>query len=291
MKVKDFFKVSVIIPVYNAEHYLLQCVESVLKFDEVGEVILIEDGSPDNSIQICRELEKANEKVKFFQHPNGRNFGAGASRNLGIQNARFDFVAFLDADDYYLPNRFEQERVLFQDPNIDGVYGATGFFVEGEGLIAGKLTTFKERVDPEFLLRKLVKLEGRFTTDAITIRKSLFSKTGLFNVSLLLHQDTDLWYRLAFFGVLVPGTIESAVAIRRVHSLNRIKNMSTKTRAVFHSAVFENFRNYDNVDAASMKIIINRHILAVSKNPFDRVVNYLKLFSQYPKYLKSFVKF
>src|SRR5687767_10956534 len=106
-------KISVIIPVYNAEKYVTQAVESALQFEEVYEVILIEDKSPDNALEVCRQLAEKNDRVKLFQHPDKGNHGAGPTRNLGLENATGDFIAFLDADDYYLPNRFDAEKELF----------------------------------------------------------------------------------------------------------------------------------------------------------------------------------
>src|SRR5690606_9347404 len=116
-----------------------------------------------------------------------------ASRNLGIAKSTCEFIAFLDADDWYLPNRFQAEKELFKNDEIDGVYGATGFFEEGKVIRNNKLTTFHERIPPEKLLYQLVNLNGRFTTNAITVRKTLFKKAGYFNPSLKLHQDTHLW--------------------------------------------------------------------------------------------------
>ena len=93
---KDF-KVSVITPVYNAEKFLTEAVNSAIHLDEVGELILIEDNSPDGALDLCRELEKQYDKVKLLTHPKNENRGAGASRNLGVRNAKFDFISFLDA--------------------------------------------------------------------------------------------------------------------------------------------------------------------------------------------------
>ncbi|WP_228442012.1 glycosyltransferase family 2 protein [Chryseobacterium nematophagum] len=103
-------KISVIIPVYNAEKYVQQAVESALQFEKVYEVILVEDGSPDNVLSVCERLRDQYPRVKLFQHADKKNHGAGASRNLGIANASGDFIAFLDADDYYLSNRFDAEK-------------------------------------------------------------------------------------------------------------------------------------------------------------------------------------
>lgn len=119
-------KISVIIPVYNAENFVSHAVESALQFDEVYEVILIEDQSPDNALQICRQLSENHERVKLYQHPDKGNHGAGPSRNLGMKKATGDFLAFLDADDYFLPNRFAAEKELFKNSEVEGVYGALG---------------------------------------------------------------------------------------------------------------------------------------------------------------------
>ncbi|MGX5685013.1 glycosyltransferase family 2 protein [Chryseobacterium cucumeris] len=115
-------KISVImIPVFNAELYITKAVESALQFSEVFEVLLIEDRSPDNALEICKELAEKHMRVQFFQHPDKENHGAGASRNLGIENAAGDVIAFLDADDYFLPNRFDVEKELFKNPQIEGI--------------------------------------------------------------------------------------------------------------------------------------------------------------------------
>lgn len=64
------FNISVIIPVYNVAKYFRESVKSALVFDEVGEIILIEDNSPDNAIEVCLQLEKKYDKVKLFRYPN-----------------------------------------------------------------------------------------------------------------------------------------------------------------------------------------------------------------------------
>jgi len=67
-----------------------------LQQPETGEILLVEDNLPDNCLQICQKLEKEHEKVRLLRHPDGKNHGAGATRNLGIKNAEFNYIAFLD---------------------------------------------------------------------------------------------------------------------------------------------------------------------------------------------------
>ena len=97
-------KISVIIPVYNAGKYVKSAVESALMQDETKGVILVEDGSPDNSLQVCRELAEKHEAVTLYRHPDHQNHGAGESRNFGIEKAACDYIAFLDADDLWKPD-------------------------------------------------------------------------------------------------------------------------------------------------------------------------------------------
>lgn len=228
--------ISVIIPVYNASQFLKKSIQSALQFDEVKEILLIEDQSTDNSLEICRKLASENTKIKLFQHEDKGNHGAGASRNLGIEKADCDFIAFLDADDYYLPNRFESEKEIFKDPKIDGTFGAMGIeYLTEKGRQAFQekfkdisLTTVNYPAEGEEVFKGLLGLTPRifgtfFHLNALTIRKSALERNRLrFNESLRVHQDSDFNIKLSYFCHLKSGFIDKAVAIRGVHDHNRI---------------------------------------------------------------------
>lgn len=76
-------KISVIIPVYNAEKYVRRAVESALQQEKCGEVILVEDRSPDNALEVCKKLESEYKNLILYQHEGNANKGPGPSRNLG----------------------------------------------------------------------------------------------------------------------------------------------------------------------------------------------------------------
>lgn len=98
-------KVSIIIPIYNMDDKIVNCVESILKQTYTNiEIILIDDGSEDNSYEKCKMLEKNNPTVKVFHT---ENYGSGAARNYGIDIATGDYVYFPDADDLIQPNAIE----------------------------------------------------------------------------------------------------------------------------------------------------------------------------------------
>lgn len=95
-------KISVVIPVYNVEAYLPQCIDSVLAQNfEDYEVILVNDGSTDGSLAIAQQYERTNEKVKLISQ---ENKGLGGARNTGIQHASGEFICFIDSDDTIAPD-------------------------------------------------------------------------------------------------------------------------------------------------------------------------------------------
>lgn len=224
-------RVSVVIPVYNAEHYVRYAVESALLQKEVKEVILIEDGSSDHSLEVCKELALNSEKVVLLGHAGGKNRGAGASRNLGIQHASCEWIAFLDADDFYFPKRFEQtQEIAAADSDAGAIGEAVGAVRQSAGAEA---MDFEETDELTTVTRKYATEEFRFAqaplgsggyicTDGWTVRKSVFEKTGLFNPKLRLHQDTELFAKFPFCTKVAFGEISKPVAMRRWHASNRI---------------------------------------------------------------------
>ena len=264
--------ISVIIPVYNAEKFLRKSVESALQFDEVKEVILIEDGSTDQSLKECQALDQQYNRVKLFQHSNAENKGAAASRNLGITKCTYEYIAFLDADDYYLSNRFDAEKKIFsENPSADGVYGALGVYFISEKVEenfyqsfskpndtnSSFLTSVKSLIEPNDLFKKLVGIEksnGSFHINCLTIKsKKLKKLTYYFNDSLhihkFLHEDTEFIIRLAYFFKLFPGIIDQPIAIRGVHENNRITKI-VRTSKIYYK---NRFLLYDSLYKWSKK--------------------------------------
>ncbi|HHU08323.1 MAG TPA: glycosyltransferase family 2 protein [Clostridiaceae bacterium] len=236
MNTNGNFEISVVIPVYNAAAFVTQAVESALSQPEVREVILVEDCSPDDSLAICRQLAGLYPQVKLFQHPGGINRGAGPSRNLGIISSTCPYIAFLDADDFYLANRFVVARSVFeQNPDCDGVYDAVGMYYEDEAgrerwrehSITGEgVTTLPPAIAPDDLFSVLIKGgQGHIHLNGLTISRKILEKSNLFTELPGLesmHEDTDFILRLAAVGCLSAGNITLPSAMRRVHSQNRV---------------------------------------------------------------------
>ena len=112
-------KVSVIVPFYNVGRYIEKCLNSLVNqtLEEI-EIILVNDGSQDNSYQVAKEFqEKYPNKIKCYEKPNG---GLGDARNFGINYATGEYIAFLDSDDYVEPSMYQEmyEKAIKEDAEM-----------------------------------------------------------------------------------------------------------------------------------------------------------------------------
>ncbi|WP_228446842.1 glycosyltransferase family 2 protein [Chryseobacterium sp. 3008163] len=197
---------------------------------------MAEDASTDASLVLCKQLAQENERVILFQHQDKGNHGAAETRNLGIKKSTSDFIAFLDADDYYLPNRFDAEKTLFNNEKIEGIFGAlqTEFITEkGKAEFQEKfknteLTTVQYQAEGKEIFVGLLGLSTKifgsfFHLNTLTVRRSSLIKYNLFfNKDLRVHQDSDFIIKLSYHCHLKTGIIDKAIAIRGVHDDNRI---------------------------------------------------------------------
>eukprot|EP01013_Petalomonas_cantuscygni_P036815 TRINITY_DN67518_c0_g1_i1.p2 TRINITY_DN67518_c0_g1~~TRINITY_DN67518_c0_g1_i1.p2 ORF type:complete len:317 (+),score=-22.85 TRINITY_DN67518_c0_g1_i1:379-1329(+) len=220
------FEISVIIPVYNAVRFLEKAVVSAVDQEQVVEVLAVDDGSTDGSYELLIQLEKKYNKLILLIHCNHANKGRSATRNLGINYATGNFIAFLDADDFYLENRFEVDRnILMQYPNCEGVYNAIGveFYraaIDNEEIDL-ELYSIKEYVPPNDLFKTIFDGgKGHFSIIGLTLATRVFSKVGLFVDTFRVGEDTDLFFKLSLKCKLLSGELDVPVAIRGVHDKN-----------------------------------------------------------------------
>lgn len=282
----DKFEVSVVIPVYNAASYVRQAVESALAQPEVREVLLVEDGSPDNALAVCQELAAQNPQVVLLRHPNGENRGAGASRNLGMRSASCPFLAFLDADDFFLPGRFKRAKEIFEnDPNCEGVYEAIGMFIEDElgwerwqdsGKPLERVKTIKEPIDPANLGIELIRgNKGHFSLDGLVIKKTVLSKAGHMDEGLRIHQDTNFIIKAALTAKLLPGSIMEPVTMWRVHQRNRVSAPKTKSewlqdRMAFLYSTYSWTKNNFQTEAKDLLVkMMFSQVISIDKEEFQ----------------------
>ena len=134
--------ISAIVPVYNVEKYLYRCVDSILKQTyENFELILIDDGSPDNCSQMCDELSEKDSRIKVIHQ---ENQGLSAARNSGIKIAKGNYLTFIDSDDWISNTMFEDLINLIKEKNAD--ISICNFIVTDGNAIYKKNTKAEEKL-------------------------------------------------------------------------------------------------------------------------------------------------
>ena len=203
-------RVSVVIPVYNGERYLADALQSVLSqtFKDF-ELIIIDDGSTDRSAAIVRKFE--GESVHYRLRPNG---GVSKARNAGVAIARGEYIAFLDQDDLWLPDKLSvQVAYLDQNQDVGGVY-SQGQFWENERL-GSVLYPEPVGTDSSSIIRNGF---GLFMT-ATVFRKAVLEKLGGFDESFTSgYEDLELTLRLNETTRI--GFVPQVLALYRLHSGN-----------------------------------------------------------------------
>ncbi|MBP5368195.1 MAG: glycosyltransferase [Bacteroidales bacterium] len=258
------FEVSVIIPVFNREKFIERAIMSAVTLECVKEIIVIDDGSTDSSFSICQHLSSIYPKIRVLSHAGHKNKGVSASRNLGIASAKSAYIAFLDSDDYYLPNRFDFEIKLSEDIGIfDGVYGAANY--HNTTTNDNTLYTIKQIIEPEKLFKALLwQDKGLFCTPTITIRKDVFKTVGYFDPKLKVAEDTDLWLRLSAYAKILSGSINNALCIVDLHD-NNTKNTNAHLYEESYKYIFNKLLR---------KILFSPRIAYNNKNELLLAINH-----------------
>lgn len=218
------FLISVIVPAYNVARFIEKAINSALLQPEVNEVVVVDDGSTDSTLAIIKNLQSSNSKIKIYHHQNHINKGRSATRNLGIIQAKENYIAFLDADDFYLKDRFSNDKRLFEEnEKCDGVYNAVGFHFYREATVFEKLKlcTVSQKIKPEELFDSVICSKyGYLHLNGLTVKKSVFDIVGFFNESLMVAEDSDIIFKMALKCCLETGIINEPLANRGIHEAN-----------------------------------------------------------------------
>ena len=201
--------VSCIIIFLNEEIYLKEAVESILTqtYDR-WELIFVDDGSTDRSREIARDYARQHpEKIRYLTHPEHRNRGMSASRNLGLKHAKGEYVAFLDGDDLWLPEKLDQQVAILEHyPEAAMVYGRVQFWYSWTGNPADQdrdnfadLGTKPNRLlSPAELLRLFLTENVQRPTPFTMLRRNVFTQIGYFEDSVRgMFEDMYLFFKVA----------------------------------------------------------------------------------------------
>lgn len=196
--------ISVIIPAYNRENYLVETIESVLAQDyRPIEVIVVDDGSTDGTADVAKRFSTA---VRYFYQPNS---GCGAALNTGVEKAEGDYLSFIGSDDLWIEKKLTlQMKELNSAPETDMMFGYVSHFYSPD---LGQ----RER---ERFLCPTEKMPG-YHAGTMLIRKEAFLCVGLFNAEYQAGEFID-WYSRAKEKSLRELMLPEVVMKRRIHSSN-----------------------------------------------------------------------
>lgn len=190
--------ISVIIPLYNKENYIAKTIKSVLTqtFKDF-ELIIVDDGSDDNGLAIISAF--SDKRITIYSKKNG---GVSSARNFGIKKAKFDYIAFLDADDLW------ESSYLEEMVNLTKQYPKASVYASAYKLQKGSEFNYKEQTlnlynpqkVPSILVedycQAVIKKQISCWTSTVIIKKSVLEKVGSFKENIQIGEDIDLWLRV-----------------------------------------------------------------------------------------------
>ena len=219
---------SVVIPLYNKGIHVVHALESVLvQTFEDFEILVVDDGSKDDSLQYAKSVDSP--KVRVFHQ---ENQGVSVARNVGIENAKGEYIAFLDADDVWHPNYLETIHKLTQ------MYAQSDIFVTAyEVLMKDGKKNLSARLEPEegCLESYWLTLSQKYDfvwTSATTIRRETLVKAGMFKPGEMIGQDLDMWARVARLNPHVAYSSKVCVTYTR----NAKENARSRVRIAWAGA-------------------------------------------------------
>jgi glycosyltransferase involved in cell wall biosynthesis len=218
---ESIMKFSVIIPAYNAERYIAKAIESCLSQSYAPrEIIVVDDGSTDGTAEIAESFPSPVRVIRLSE-----NMGASVARNRGVQASTGDWLAFLDADDWFLPQKLElQRRCALENEQVVLIYAGFRVMNLDGSEYDGKLLLPRE-LFPRLRYRCVIHL------DSVALRREAFDAVGGFNPALRVTEDWDLWLRLAdrySVDLFAPMT-EQLVVYRKTAG-----SLSSNTMRFFH---------------------------------------------------------
>lgn len=287
--------ISVVIPTYNSAKFLTKAVSSVIDQTYKNfEIIIVDDCSNDDTEEVIKAFGLNKHNIKYLKH--AENKGTSAAKNTGIIVAKGEFLAFLDADDVWSHQKLEyQYRKYQENPELSVIF--TGY----------TLVDLNKRIKREYLpqqfhnhkdfVKKLLLRNIVTPTSSVLAKKECFEKVGLFDPTLKVAEDWDMWIRIAHKYKF--GAVESLCVTYIEHSANVSRNIGRmitySTRVILKNLyLYEELfskRDLQLIRKKALSIIYLRGAQAVRDNPRERreMLRYLaKSIFFYP--LKTFEK-
>lgn len=213
--------ISVIITTYNRANFIDRAIKSVLnQIYQDFEIIIVDDGSTDNTEEIIKGYK--DKRIIYIKHK--KNQGISAARNTRIKKSRGEYIAFLDSDDEWVPEKLSKQVKILQNESTEvGVVYSNLCYIDENGKDMNKLLNPKRE---GYIYKDLLGENCVGPPSTLLIRKECFNQVGLFDSQQDAHEDWDMWIRIAksykFALIKIP------LVKYRLHSNQISKNLEVK---------------------------------------------------------------
>ena len=277
-------KVSVIIPTYNCVKFLSEAIESVIKQSyQDFEIIVVDDGSADSTKNIMDQyLQKYGPKIKYIYQDNS---GLACARNTGIKIARGQYIALLDADDKWLPERLSEGVKLMESDNRIGLVHTNITVISENGRII-RIPKRKTRYLSGMIFEHIFLRNADIACPTVLLKKQAIDKVGMFdeNLARLGCEDRELWLRISQYYKI--GYINKELAYYR----DRISSMSKNTQKMLEARYYvvnKFFPENIKINRLRNKALANIHrelgdSALLSKDFTESRIHYIKALSFWP---------
>lgn len=227
------YKLSIVIPVYNLENYIDQCIDSILKqYRKDIEIILVNDGSTDTSLSICKTYQKENLNIKIIDKKNG---GVSSARNLGLEVAKGKYIFFLDGDDYLVEKAIDKIiNKISEEPDKDIYIGGKSYHFNDNILSMDSNFIDIKRVNGKSCNEIFTYILGESTNTEWAVWRYIFKKEYLESNNLKFDKEIDLGEDLLFVANSIINTnnisvLNFPIIYYRLDSANSItKKLTSK---------------------------------------------------------------
>lgn len=252
----DNHKVSVVIPNYNSENTLRKCVESaILQTHKVEEIIIVDDGSTDDSINIIKELQSQNTEtriISLFQE----NKGPSVARNKAIQMASGNWIAFLDSDDYWVENKIEIQ-LDFAQAHTEAVLISGGY----------NKVFFNKQIEYKNITHKMLCVKNYFETPCVLVRKDIIVLYP-FNEAQKYSEDYRVWLQIGKY--------------HKMYYINRLLSFNINNKKPYgESGLSANLWEMEKGELSNFLFLYKKKIISFGDWLFYSSFSFLKFIRRY----------
>jgi len=238
--------VSIVMPAYNCEKYVVEAINSVLaQTYRKWELLVLDDGSKDNTLHIIEEFSQKDSRIKAL--PNRKNIGVSATRNRGIELASGDWIAFLDSDDMWESEKLEKQFKIVEKE-------AAEFLFTGSSYINEEGEPYKGIFEvPEKITYKKLRNQNVISCSSVLVKKKYFENIKMEKDEM--HEDYAVWLRILKLGITAFGVNEPLL----IYRISRNSKSGNKMKTV--KMTYKVFR-FVGINPIGSAYFMMRHVIA-----------------------------